>query len=47
MAVIGECAWGICASICCTGDADLLSVVAYGLYEWIGVEETSAEEFVS
>ena len=24
VAVIGECAWGVCAHISCTGDADLL-----------------------
>ena len=24
VAVIGECAWGVCARISCTGDADLL-----------------------
>ena len=24
VAVIGECAWGVCERISCTGDADLL-----------------------
>jgi len=38
VAVIGECAWGVCAHISCTGDADLLkcSCLWTGWVDWGG-----------
>jgi len=32
VAVIGECAWGVCKYISCTGDADLLKCSC--LWNW-------------